>query len=163
MSTTLRIQFRRQPIRKHFNVLTACLKVLFNGILLRPKMNSFSFNSTYNSLFSLGVYSLLIFIPGSIIRKIVSLWCDLHLLRCPSSQHTTRSTIWHDRRWTDWLYSVNSELDLIEFNLETMVTERSVRTTIITASSSLFEKAENSNELQTLLHRQHSIFASWFS
>ena len=58
---------------------------------------------------------------------------------------------------------MNSELDLIEFNLETMVTERSVRTTIITASSSLFEKAENSNELQTLLHRQHYLFASWFS
>ena len=58
---------------------------------------------------------------------------------------------------------MNSELDLIEFNLETMVTERSVRTTIITASSSLFEKTENSNELQTLLHRQHYLFASWFS
>ena len=49
--------------------------------------------------------------------------------------------------------SVNSELDLIEFNLETMVTEWSVRTRIITASSSLFEKTENLNELQTLLHR----------
>ena len=58
---------------------------------------------------------------------------------------------------------MNSELDLIEFNLETMVTEWYVRTIIITASSSLFEKTENSNELQTLLHRQHYLFVSWFS
>ena len=44
-----------------------------------------------------------------------------------------------------------------------MVTVRSVGTKIITASSSLVEKTENSKELQTLLHRQHYIFASWFS
>ena len=58
------------------------------------------------------------------------------------------------------LNSVNSELDLIEFNSEIMVTEWSVRTRIITASSSLFEKTENSNELQTLMHRQHYLFVS---
>ena len=42
-------------------------------------------------------------------------------------------------------------------------TERSVRGRIILASSSLCKKTENSNELQTLLHRQHYLFVSWFS
>ena len=50
--------------------------------------------------------------------------------------------------------------EIVWFNLEKMVTELSVRTTIITAYSSLFEKTENSNESQTLLHRQHCLFVS---
>ena len=76
----------------------------------------------------------------------MSLRCDFYFLRSPSSQHTTKPTGWHDRRRTDWHYSVNTQLDLTEFNLETMVSEWSVRTRIITASSSLFEKTKNSSE-----------------
>ena len=116
MSKTLK--FRRQPIRKHFNVFTACLKVVLNWILLLLKMNTFSFNSTYVSVFSLWLNSLLILIPGSIIRKIVSLLCDLHFLRSPSNQHSMRSTRWHDRRRMGQHYSVSNELDIAEFNLE---------------------------------------------
>ena len=159
------MQFRQQQIRKHFNVLTACLKVVLNWILFLPQMNAFTFDSTsYVSLFSLWVYSLLIFIPGSIIHKIVSLRCDLHFLRSPSSQHTTRSTRWRDRRRMDQHYSVSSELDLTEFNLEPNGNwVVCFRAGIITASSSLSDKTESSNELQTLLKWQHYLFARWFS
>ena len=111
MSKTLK--FRRQPIRKHFNVLTACLKVLLNWILFRLKMGTFSFNPTYVSVFSLWVKSLLFLIP-SIKCHFDVIYISSKALR--ANTHRGRPDDMTDSGWVS--NSMSSELDLTEFNLE---------------------------------------------
>ena len=119
MSKTLK--FRRQPIRKHFNVLTACLKVLLNWILFRLKMSTFSFNPTYVSVFSLWVNSLLFFIPS------IKCHFDVIYISSEALRANTQRGRPDDMTDSGWVSnSMSSELDLTEFKTR-LKTDKSCR------------------------------------
>ena len=130
MSTTLNIQLNQRQIGK-LSMLSQHASKLYSIESCYGYRWMLSV-LTYVSLFLFWVYSLLIFISDSIIRKIVSLRCDLHFLRSTSGQHTTRPTKWLDRRRTDL-----TSIWTVSWILEAMVTDMSVRGRIIITSSSL--------------------------
>ena len=127
MSTILNIQLNQRQIGK-LSMLSEHASKLYSCSGYRWMLSVL----TYVSLFLFWVYSLLIFISDSIIRKIVSLRCVLHFLRSTSGQHTTRPTRWHYRRRTDL-----TSIWTVSWILEAMVSDMSVRGRIIIASSSL--------------------------